>query len=602
MKRRVVLIGIDGFDPGLVERLLRKSELPAFQRVMEKGGWSRLRTTNPALSPTAWSTMATGCNPGYHGLFDFIRREIGSYIPKLAVLHSNPRNLFGNPRFAYLPARSGEPFWTLTSAQKVPTSIIKWPVTFPPEVVSGHMLSGLGVPDVRGTSGRYTLYSTALPTGPEKLRGDVVQVSFRDSQIETIVIGPEGVTVPMIIRRPSADRVTVEIQNKVVPMEIHQWSAWIPVTFHRFGFPKIRGIFRMHLDSLEPAIRFYASAIHMDPRASPFPISAPETYAGELAADLGAFHTLGLPEETNGLVDGVLSEEAFLAHAEDLFREREALFEYEWHRFGEGIFAFVFDTLDRVQHTMWSDPSGGAEQDPPAAKRMGIVEEHYRKLDRVMGRMMDGLGENDFLMVVSDHGFSTFDKALNVNSWLRDQGLLVLKEGPEGLPLFENVDWKKTKVYAMGFVSVYLNLQGREPDGMVLQNESSAVKKELTTALLSWKDPLNGEKVLHGIYDNRTLYRGPLIDQSPDLVLAPRAGYRVSWQTGYGAAPAQSVVKNDRAWRADHIVDPSLVPGVLFSNQPLDFSHPSVSDIAPTVLRALGIPPGQKMEGRSLEQ
>jgi len=150
---------------------------------------------------------------------------------------------------------------------------------------------------------------------------------------------------------------------------------------------------------------------------------------------------------------------------------------------------------------------------------------------------------------------------------------------------------------------IYVNLQGRERLGIVPPGRAyNELRDELLKKFGALRDPDTGEGVVRRVYRREELYRGPYFDEAPDLVVGFERGYRVSWQTSLGGIPPEVIEWNERRWSADHCsVDPDLVPGVLFSSRPLDAASPAIIDIAPSVLRRLGIAPPASMDGRDLE-
>lgn len=570
---RCIVIGVDGMDPKLAEDLMRQGRLPAFSKL----NFSALATSNPAQSPVAWSCLATGTNPGGHGIFDFITRDPATHLPTLSILRPNQKNLFGSRSKQFLPVRRGRAFWQELSERGVPTRVIKWPISFPAEEISGPMLAGLGVPDISLTLGRYTLLAGGDIPEAEDRKGDVAKI--RENKFE--LRGPgKSLLEGEVAVTPEKKSVSLRVGEKSCDVAVGEWSAWQELEFRpAVGQPK-RGICRFYLVSCAPEILIYASSIHPSPAAPPFPVSNPDEYCQELAQKIGLFHTLGLSEETNGLADGCLSKEAFLSHANDIQSERERMLWHELDSLQDGLLAFVFDTSDRIQHIFWEN-----EKEE--------VARHYERMDKVLEKVAGRLEKDDLLLVLSDHGFSSFQKSLHINSFLIEKGWLALKEGEEGEPLFKNVDWKKTKAYAAGFSGIFMNQKGREKHGILSEEEAKSLTKDLAEELRNWEP-------MESAYLAGEIYSGEHMAGAPDIVLGTKPGYRASWQTALGAAPQGLVEDNDKPWNADHIVDPQNVPGVIFSNFPINKELPHVIDVAPSILKHFDVPPPDKMEGESL--
>ena len=606
---KVIVFGIDGLDANITEKLMDAGELPTFQKLREIGTYRRLATTNPAESPVVWSSIATGKNPGGHGIFDFIHRNPKNYLPELSLSIINPRNLTNAYRSMFLHPRKSKAFWQICSEHSVPVTVIRWPVTFPAEKVEGKLLAGLGVPDIQGNLGRYTLYTDqpqpdSSDTVEKKQRkGLIREVQVSNDVIETVVTGPivaklgrpQPAEIPMqILIDRGNEATTIRVDGSNYTVKVGGWSDWIHLTFD-IGFRRTaNGVARCYLAGIQPNFNLYFSPIQVDPANPIFPICWPEDYSKQLTKDIGNYHTLGMPEDTNAFEDDSLSVDAFLESCETIMQEREKMLWKELKHFRKGVFAFVFDTTDRIQHTFWRarDRKHPFFDQAFAHKYGHVIDDYYRRMDAIVGELLKVVDDKTLLLVLSDHGFSTFRRSVHVNSWLTQRGFMTLQHPPdddEGHPLFKNVDWNKTRVYALGFSSIYLNLKGREGNGIVQPSDAKDLKRKIATDLALLKDPKTGEPVIEQIYDGNDLYKGKYADESPDLVIGFRPGYRASWQTAIGGTPASLFSDNLKKWSGDHLIDPSYVPGILFCNQTIQSSHPTVLDIAPTVLDFAGI-------------
>ncbi|MEE9181811.1 MAG: alkaline phosphatase family protein, partial [candidate division NC10 bacterium] len=610
---RAVLLGMDGLDARVVERMLAAGHLPNFGRLKALGGYRRFATSNPPQSPVAWSSLATGSNPGYHGIFDFIHRNPKTYLPDLSILQSKTSALaLGGSTFA--PVRKGTTFWDLTTDAGIPTSLVRWPLTFPPRAAATRILAGLGVPDLRGNLGTYTYYSTAPSPSEEEGREKVITVGAVNGVIKTAIFGPqvqglrgrEAAEVPLTIDLNEGDGTAkLTVDGSTVTLLKGQWSPWVTVQFKVGFMQRATGMVRFILRETDPELGLYMTPIHVDPREPAFPISHPEGYAKELAQAIGLYHTLGMPEDTKGLSEHRFDEEVFLALCDQVMQEREAMLWYELDRLDRGVLAFVFDTTDRIQHMFWRfEDEGHPAFDAEGNARFGsVVEDYYRRMDAILGKVLDRADDTTLVIVFSDHGFGSFRRAIHLNSWLAQNGWMALRPAKPGAdpdgPLFGRVAWPGTRAYALGFNSIYLNLQGREGQGTVAPEETEALKERLARQLMEIKDPLTGETVIRRVYTNEELYRGPYAAQGPDLVVGLKPGYRASWQTAIGGAPEGLFIDNKKKWSGDHLVDPSYVPGILFMNRPIWGERPRLIDLAPSVLSAFGLSKPREMEGQS---
>jgi predicted AlkP superfamily phosphohydrolase/phosphomutase len=613
MDKKVIVLGIDGFDPKMVRTLMSQGELPHFAALAQSGFFSSLATSNPPQSPVAWSCIATGNNPGKHGVYDFLIRNPKSYLPDLSIIRMKKGGLqLSGPSFA--PSRQSEAFWETLSKAGIDSTVLRWPMTFPPEDVSGRILSGLGVPDIKGGLGRYTYFTSKVPKNNEEGADKVVLVKVFENRVKTEMEGPlvSGLTGNKTVKIPLTvllDRerglATLHLDGKDYEVKEKAWSPWIRVRFDAGFFNKVYGICRFYLAELKPFFSLYLTAVQVDPEAPCFPISQPANYAAELAAKVGTYYTLGIPEDTKAVTEHRLSEDGFLGMCDQIVSEQEAMFRYELERFKQGLLATVFFTTDRIQHIFWAtqDPSHPAFNEQSVRDYGQVMNDYYRRLDRILGETMAKVDDKTLLVVCSDHGFTSFRKAVHLNTWLAGNGFMALKKEPnaqdtQGGPLFQNVDWKSTKAYAMGLGSIYINLKDREGEGTVSREDYPKVVNDLRDRLLGFRDPATGEQVVKAAYPRAEIYKGRFVEDAPDLVVGFSDGYRMSWQSAIGGAPAQLIEENNQKWTGDHCMDPSLVPGVLFMNRKLNSESASLLDIAPTVLQYFGL--SSDMDGHSL--
>lgn len=619
--RKVIVIGLDGLEPKIVDAMLENGELPNLARLRDAGGYSRVGTTYPAQTPVAWSTFATGVNPGGHGIFDFIRRDPLTYLPDLGLNKYEQKTSFLPPKAVNL--RRGETVWSVLTAAGIPSVVIRCPCSYPPDDLRGRMLSGMGVPDIRGGLGTATFYTTRGDVQPGESENVVALPAESKGAIATQIIGPRNpkgqaasnanVTAEI---RLETDRTKREIaihsngQPRTLVVREGEWSEWLRIKFKIGMLQSVSGMVRFHLVRLDPVVELYASPVNFDPDAPMFPVSSPWEYSTELSRKLGAFYTTGMVEDHNGLSNGRFGEAAFLDQCDQVVREREAMMLYELDRFQEGLFFCLFDTPDRLQHMFWRfrEPAHPANKvaDPGGtdSEMARVIEDHYRRCDEIVGKVMAQADERTLLIVLSDHGFSSFQRGVHLNGWLHQNGFLKLKPGisagEETGEFFRHVDWGGTRAYALGLGSVYLNLRGRERDGVLSAADAAGTVDEIKQGLTGLVDPERGKTAIRGVVSRDEVYSGIYAPESPDLVVNFAEGYRVSWATALGGIPAGLCEDNVKKWGGDHIIDPSLVPGVLFMNCAFDGEGASLLDLAPTILAALGVAKGAAMEGKSI--
>ena len=162
------------------------------------------------------------------------------------------------------------------------------------------------------------------------------------------------------------------------------------------------------------------------------------------------------------------------------------------------------------------------------------------------------------------------------------------------------MDWSRTSAYALGLGGIYLNLEGREAQGTVKPEAAEELKAAIAGRLAGLVDPARGTVAVRGVRPRQSVYSGPFVEEAPDLLVDFARGYRASWGTSLGGVPEGHFEDNTKKWSGDHIIDPELVPGVLFMNRPYRQLGAGLADLAPTILDALGVPRGKAMEGSSL--
>jgi predicted AlkP superfamily phosphohydrolase/phosphomutase len=613
--KKVIVLGLDGLEPTIVERLLQRNELPHFEKLRSAGHYGRLGTTYPAQTPVAWSSFVTGTNPGGHGIFDFICRDPQTYQPDIALNRfERPKGMLAQPRA--VNKRSGVPVWQHLTKAGIPSTVLRCPVTFPAENLLGKMLSGVGVPDIRGSQGTGTFYTQDRTVQAKEHE----QVIFLDDGpvISTRAIGPRNprtnpisdITADLKVQLDRGARKLIITAGANPPVEALEngWSPWVRLKFKLSMLQSVTGIVRFFCRRIDPHVEFYASPVNFDPAAPLFPISFPADYGKTLAESIGLFSTLGMAEDHTGHNNGRFDEMAFQAQCELVFKERERMLMHELERFTEGLLFTVFDTPDRLQHMFWRfiDPAH-PNFNPELASKLGPeVDELYRQCDALLGRVMEKVDENTLLMVLSDHGFNTFQRAFDTNTWLWENNLLALQDGrkpDEGMgDSFAQVDWSKTYAYAVGLGGIYLNLKGRERGGIVEDGsgEADRVRNAIQQGMAEFPDRETGRPAIRSVSRREELYSGAYVKDSPDLLVNFHSGFRVSWSSSLGGFSHSLFENNNRRWSGDHIIDPDAVPGILFMSRPAVANHAQIIDLAPTILHYLGVADHSSMEGKTL--
>jgi len=618
---RIVILGLDGLEPTLAEKFMSEGKCPNLAAIRTDGTYARLQTTIPSISPVAWSSFMTGAEPSKHNIFDFLSRDPKTYLPDLSSARiGKPKKVLSFGKFN-IPLskpeirgmRKSVPFWKILGENGIFSTVLRVPITFPPEKFAGHCLAGMCAPDLKGSQGTFSFYTS----DPEKIQrresGLSIPIEVRRNRVETYISGPENtllkkseeIRLPLVVTlHPEKDEAAVEVSGQKFILKRETFSPWVRLTFRPGLGIKVRGIARFYISQIRPHFEMYLTPLNIDPEKPALPISHPFVYSVYLAKLLGLFITLGEANDTWALNEGALSERAFLDLTYANHREWESMLSNALEKTKRGLVVCVFETTDSIQHMFWRylDKSHPALKSSAAGMSSQVIEDLYKNMDGLVGRIREKLDEKSVLMVMSDHGFKAFRRGVNLNTWLFLNGYLHLKGGKSGSEeWFRDVDWEKTRAYGLGLGGLYINMKGREAHGIVSPGkETSFLKQELIAKLSGLKDEEQGQTAINTVYDRDQIYAGPYKENAPDLIVGYAEGYRVSWDSVTGKVGRVAVEDNPKSWSGDHCIDPKVVPGVFFSTRRVNGSAPSIMDIAPTVLELFGIRPPAHMDGRSL--
>jgi predicted AlkP superfamily phosphohydrolase/phosphomutase len=635
--KRMVIIGFDGMDPLLAQRFMDEGRMPNMKAVGEKGHFSPLQTSWPSMSPVAWSSFSTGVDASRHNIFDFITRDPCTYLPVLssteitqgekALLKIGKLEMFKRPTAGIRLLRKGKPWWTILGEKKIFSNIIRVPITFPPEKFHGACLSGMCVPDLKGTQGSFSFWTTDSGlTGPEA-GGDVNMVGRQGKIVRCSITGPadpgaakpEPMRIPMkveILEENKKLRLHIGLKGaeQVIDLAVKEYSEWITLEFKsKHGGAKAAGIARFYCMGTDPEFGLYMTPIQIDPSNPIMPIAHPTVYSIYLAKKHGPFATLGLAEDTWALNERVIDEEAFYKQALNIWEERRLQLFDALQTTRKGSVVCVFDGTDRVSHMFhrYLDPEHPANEGKDTEWGKDKIAEIYGKADDLIAEVQAKLDpKRDVLFIISDHGFCQFQRGVNLNAWLRDNGFLYLKDDAPvdeatgkqtSRDWLQDVDWSRTKAFSLGLTGLFINRKARERDGIVAEGEELAqVKREIQEGLMKLEDPKTGKTIFREVFDAEDIFTGPYVFEAPDLFAGYVRGYRNAWDCATGSVPAETFSDNTKSWSGDHCIDPREVPGVMFCDRAINTDTPDLMDMAPTALRLFGVDLPPYLQGQPL--
>ncbi len=660
----LVVLGIDGMDPDILAEVIAKypEDMPNFRWLVEQGdGIQSLRTSVPPQSPVAWSNFITGLDPGGHGIFDFIHRDPVTRAPlgssnAAETKHTVP--LFGAqiglpgqwkmPNEEPIPNRTGKPFWALLKEKGIPSDIWRMPANIPVEPSKGLSFPGMLTPAVDSDYGECSFLTTD-PLAPALDYKKARLVTEYNGRIDSKIDGPKNFfkdgdpveSVPLsILIDYENEAVVIDTGMDKVVMQAGQWSDFVELEFKLLplGAMNMSGICRFYLRSIQPELELYVSPVNFDPLNPATTVSEPEDACTDLAEAIGRYYTQGMAEDVNALKEGVLSDSEFMQQVELVYLERREMMDYALDHYLEegegGLLFFYYSTVDLACHMMWRhfDRSHPAHEESIAGEDSSqwsgrdestwkdTVHDLYRKMDPVLGRIRERLGDDVPLVVMSDHGFASYRRKFSLNTWLYENGYLVLEEGqdkelPKGDAGYKKVmifidgvvDWSRTRAYGMGFNGLYLNLKGRELDnpdteedesGIVDPSEAEALLAEIKEKLEALEDPETGVKPILRCDLTNEVYHGERVSEAPDMQVGYNAGYGNSDPASLGQIPHHVLEDNTGGtFNGSHLMSPDVVSGILLSTERLRDGEYKLEDLTVEILRYYGVKKTSDMRG-----
>ncbi len=627
-RKRMIVLGVDGMDPEMLQAFMAEGLLPHFSKLEGMGGFLPLGTSVPPQSPVAWSNFITGMDPGGHGLFDFLGLDRSTMLPfqsyaRVQKAEREPLEL-GKWRIPLasertLRLRDGTAFWEILEDNDVSTTMFRVPTNYPPVETPGRALSGMGTPDLRGTPGTFAFFTDDPDFEDGPVSGGLIhRVRLEDQTVRGHLEGPPNGFIEDAPRASVGFTVHVDPENPVaqlrvgderVLLTVGEWSDWIQLRFELVPrLVSVAGMARFYLKELSPHFKLYASPVNIDPSDPAQQISTPEEYAEELAESVGLFYTQEMPEDTKALSAHTLTPAEFFDQSRIVLEERRRLLEHELERFqraqGHQFLFFYFSSIDLRSHMLWRqmDPEHPHYDASAPVDLKTALRSSYGEIDTILGDVLEALDADTLLIVMSDHGFAPFRRQAHLNTWLERNGYLALKD-PSKRDEYEwlrGIDWSRTRAFAIGLNSLYLNVRGRERYGIVNPVRRAELAREIADKLRDWKDPESGQPVVTQPLLREEAYHGSHVEEAPDVLVGYARGYRASWGTTSGKIPAVLLEDNEREWSGDHCMDSRTVPGILLASRPVQAGSADLKDLPVTILAEFGIEAPKQMSGRSV--
>jgi len=624
---RVVILGFDGVDPGIVDTMLEAGELPNLARVKAGGSYQELGSSSPPQSPTAWSSFATCKSPLNHGIYDFLKRDPKTYFPAPGFGRLHHAELDGNGAISqpayYENNRKGDSFWKVASDQGLKVKALLVPFAYPADNLSDEcrMLCGLDVPDIRGTQSTYFALSTAFSAEEQVAGGMRLPLPLQGGKA-TVQIpglrkpgGTEYIEVPLEVAVDTAGKsVSLTVQGATTTIKEGAWSDWVEWQFALSPSYAVRAISRYFATEVGDTVRLYMTCLQFHPEAPYAPISSPGNFAAEIASRGGLFKTIGWAYDTKALERDDMTEAMFLEDVQRTMAWREQLVLDELDAGNFDLLVGAWTGTDRVAHMFWAyrDPKHPLYTEAGHKQYGRAVEDTYLKMDSIVGNVVQRLKDDDLLMIMSDHGFHSFRKGFSVNTWLVRNGYLTLTGQTDAATAFTDtkyfydrsargysVDWSKTRAYGLGLGMIFLNREGRERSGIVTDGEAAALIEEIKGKLMAVTDPETGDKVFRAVYTNASP-KGVATEDAPDIQLGYAEGYQTDKSSAAGAAPKELFSINDAKWSGEHASsDHEFTSGILFSNEKLK-TGATLLDLGVTALETLGADVPADFEGNGL--
>lgn len=513
MRKRVLVIGLDGATPELLFPWAEKGFLPNMAKLIKNGASGRLRSTIPPITASAWVSFMTGKSPGKHGVVDFIQKKPGSYDIKTFDRSEIEKKAGIDLSLANAAAIGSKKIWDIIGEHGKKVGVMHVPLTYPPAKVNGFMITGLGTP---GHHSNFT-YPSGLK---DKLLLDGYKIHITELDVE----GGEDAAL-----KDMRDTETKRCQTALDLMKENDWD----------------------------------------------------------------------------------------------------------------FFCIVFEATDFIQHFFWkhTDPKHHSYNPEKAKKYGNSILECYQHLDEIIGKILVNIDDDTSVLIMSDHGGGPLKKLFYINKWLMNLDLLKLKNQdgqrvspkigidkekvresliklglknvikmipknitkkiPDESYTISDFDWKQTKAYSFGAWSyVYINLEGRESEGIVSLEEYDVLRDNIINELYRLKDPETGNNIVQTVFKKEDLYGGQPLDQLPDLIVVTDESIdcKHSITKGNSILTPSSLDKS-----GNHRKDGIVIMSGKNIRANTELTNMNIMDIAPTILYTMGVRLPSDMDGKVIE-
>ena len=638
--KKLLLLGVDAALPDYVKRFARQGSLPNIARLMQGGFTTRVIPTFPPLTAAAWCAIVTGAGPGTCGIPSLMVRLPGEALDSWQTSFDKRLLL-------------AETLWESENAVGRRVALVNWPVTWPMNLAEEHgiqIAASLNPPfryfymplwDVAGSSvfsteklpcdqvpGRAVQVAPATAQGWENLpQSALPPLEFAIDVPPVYAMGPRYQVALTAGATGGYDTATIapakDAAAAVAVLSPGGWSGWIEEDFtDKDGKPR-RGRFRLHLAALAPdakGLRLYASAVNT---AEAYTL--PPSVTPEVEAMAGPYIEVDDPWS---FMDGWVELPTYMDQLRQLADWWAGATKYALGRADiDSVYAWV-GTVDHLQHVMYGalDPTS-PHYDPERPEYWtDVLRQGYVQVDDAVGRILEDVDLDETLVVlVSDHGFSALASSPYMKKFLKEAGLLAYEIDPATGEMV--VDWSRTKCFPLEpcHAHLFVNLRGRDPHGSVDPADYEKVQNEIIDALLAWRDPETGERVVEvalprqlasqfGVYERKGFER------VGDVLFAIRRRY-MNCPFVYRAA-IQYRDGTERIVESPEMFEPAVLgrhftgvhtalphepdmhcllvahgPGVAPGERDIPAN---IIDIAPTLAAILGVPAPRDCEGNAM--